>query len=157
MDEYKQVLKIAAYLLEYPDEAWRAEFDEYQAAAAELQTAQVHGVRRTRNRNFGAEKFNGRRGNQRTSLSHYCFGRRHTCGAVIFRRILFAYATSIRQPANESEHVDNGRMVVFGFVPDDSDGIRRDSFERGRTFGRLQLLRGNIAVVSFDIVDEPRR
>ena len=36
MDEYRQILKIAAYLLEYPDEAWRAEFDEYRQAAAEL-------------------------------------------------------------------------------------------------------------------------
>lgn len=41
MDEYRQALKIAAYLLEYPDEAWRAEFDEYRQAAAELTTAQV--------------------------------------------------------------------------------------------------------------------
>ena len=44
MDEYKQVLKIAAYLLEYPDEAWRAEFDEYRQAAAELPTAQFRDV-----------------------------------------------------------------------------------------------------------------
>ncbi|MBR3745406.1 MAG: hypothetical protein IKN27_00410 [Selenomonadaceae bacterium] len=44
MDEYRQALKIAAYLLEYPDEAWRAEFDEYRQAAAELTTAQVRDV-----------------------------------------------------------------------------------------------------------------
>ena len=44
MDEYKQVLKIAAYLLEYPDESWRAEFDEYRAAASELSTAQFRDV-----------------------------------------------------------------------------------------------------------------
>ena len=44
MDEYRQVLKIAAYLLEYPDESWRAEFDEYRAAALELSTAQFRDV-----------------------------------------------------------------------------------------------------------------
>lgn len=44
MDEYKQILKIAAYLLEYPDEAWRDEFDEYRRAASELSTAQVRDV-----------------------------------------------------------------------------------------------------------------
>lgn len=44
MDEYRRILKIAAYLLEYPDEAWRAEFDEYRQAAAELSTAQVRDV-----------------------------------------------------------------------------------------------------------------
>ena len=44
MDEYKQVLKIAAYLLEYPDESWRVEFDEYRAAASELSTAQFRDV-----------------------------------------------------------------------------------------------------------------
>ena len=44
MDEYRQVLKIAAYLLEYPDESWRAEFDEYRAAASELSTAQFRDV-----------------------------------------------------------------------------------------------------------------
>lgn len=44
MDEYRQVLKIAAYLLEYPDEAWRAEFDEYRQAALELPTAQIRDV-----------------------------------------------------------------------------------------------------------------
>ena len=44
MDEYKQVLKIAAYLLEYPDESWRADFNEYRQAAAELSTAQFRDV-----------------------------------------------------------------------------------------------------------------
>ena len=44
MDEYRQVLKIAAYLLEYPDESWRAEFDEYRAAVSELSTAQFRDV-----------------------------------------------------------------------------------------------------------------
>ena len=44
MDEYRRILKIAAYLLEYPDEAWRAEFDEYRQAASELSTAQVRDV-----------------------------------------------------------------------------------------------------------------
>ena len=36
MEEYKIALKIAAFLLEYPDENWWKEFGEYRAAAAEL-------------------------------------------------------------------------------------------------------------------------
>ena len=44
MDEYKQILRIAAYLLEYPDEAWRSEFAEYRQAASELSNAQVRDV-----------------------------------------------------------------------------------------------------------------
>ena len=44
MDEYKQILRIAAYLLEYPDEAWRGEFAEYRQAATELSNAQVRDV-----------------------------------------------------------------------------------------------------------------
>ena len=44
MDEYKKILRIAAYLLEYPDEAWRSEFDEYRQAASELSNAQVRDV-----------------------------------------------------------------------------------------------------------------
>lgn len=44
MDEYRQIFKIAAYLLEYPDEAWRSEFDEYRRAASELSNVQVRDV-----------------------------------------------------------------------------------------------------------------
>ena len=44
MDEYKQILRIAAYLLEYPDEAWRDEFSDYRQAATELSNAQVRDV-----------------------------------------------------------------------------------------------------------------
>ena len=44
MDEYKKILRIAAYLLEYPDEAWRSEFAEYRQAATELSNAQVRDV-----------------------------------------------------------------------------------------------------------------
>ena len=44
MDEYKTILKIAAYLLEYPDENWREDFKEYRAAASELKSAQVKEV-----------------------------------------------------------------------------------------------------------------
>ncbi len=44
MDEYKQILRIAAYLLEYPDEAWRSDFAEYRQAASELSNAQVRDV-----------------------------------------------------------------------------------------------------------------
>lgn len=44
MDEYRRILKITAYLLEYPDELWRAEFDEYRSAAAELTNAQIRDV-----------------------------------------------------------------------------------------------------------------
>ena len=44
MDEYKKILKIAAYLLEYPDENWREDFKEYRAAAEELKSAQVRDV-----------------------------------------------------------------------------------------------------------------
>lgn len=44
MDEYKMTLKIAAYLLEYPDENWRKDFPEYRAAAAELKTPQSRDV-----------------------------------------------------------------------------------------------------------------
>ena len=130
---------------------------QFESCGADVSFGLVHGVRRTRNRNFDTEKFDGRRRNQRTFVSHNRVGGRHTCGVVIFRRILFAYATSIRQPANESEHVDDGRLVVSDFVPDNRDGLRRDAFERDRIFGRLQLSRGNIAVVPFDIGDEPRR
>ena len=44
MDEYKQILRIAAYLLEYPDEAWRGEFSDYRQAASELSNAQIRDV-----------------------------------------------------------------------------------------------------------------
>ena len=44
MDEYKQILRIAAYLLEYPDEAWRGEFSDYRQVATELSNAQVRDV-----------------------------------------------------------------------------------------------------------------
>lgn len=44
MDEYKIVLQIAAFLLEYPDENWRKEFPEYRAAAQELQNQQTREV-----------------------------------------------------------------------------------------------------------------
>ena len=44
MDDYKIVLQIAAYLLEYPDEAWWDELPEYRAAAQELKTPQSRDV-----------------------------------------------------------------------------------------------------------------
>ena len=44
MDEYKTILKITAYLLEYPDEAWRNEFAEYRAAAENISSAQIKDV-----------------------------------------------------------------------------------------------------------------
>lgn len=44
MDEYRITLKIAAFLLEYPDAAWRKDFPEYRAAAAELKTPQSRDV-----------------------------------------------------------------------------------------------------------------
>ena len=44
MDEYKKILRIAAYLLEYPDESWRSEFAEYHQAASELSNMQVRDV-----------------------------------------------------------------------------------------------------------------
>ena len=44
MDEYKITLKIAAYLLEYPDAAWWEDFPEYRQAAKELQTPQSRDV-----------------------------------------------------------------------------------------------------------------
>ena len=44
MDEYKIILKIAAYLLEYPDENWRRELPEYRNAAVELQAQQTRDV-----------------------------------------------------------------------------------------------------------------
>ena len=44
MDEYKKILRITAYLLEYPDELWRSEIAEYRQAAFELSNAQVRDV-----------------------------------------------------------------------------------------------------------------
>ena len=44
MDEYKIILKIAAQLLEYPDEAWWNDLPEYRAAAEKLQTPQSRDV-----------------------------------------------------------------------------------------------------------------
>ena len=44
MNEYKIILKIAAQLLEYPDEAWWKDFSEYRAAAEKLTTPQVRDV-----------------------------------------------------------------------------------------------------------------
>ena len=44
MDEYKMTLKIAAFLLEYPDENWQKDFPEYRAAAKELQSPQSREV-----------------------------------------------------------------------------------------------------------------
>ena len=44
MDEYKITLKIAAFLLEYPDENWWNDFDEYREAAENLKTPQSRDV-----------------------------------------------------------------------------------------------------------------
>ena len=44
MEEYKIVLKIAGFLLEYPDEAWWNDLPEYRAAVAEIQTPQTRNV-----------------------------------------------------------------------------------------------------------------
>lgn len=44
MDEYKIILKIAAQILEYPDEAWWNDLPEYRAAAQEIQAQQTREV-----------------------------------------------------------------------------------------------------------------
>ena len=44
MDDYKKTLKIAAFLLEYPDLNWWEELPEYREAAKELQTSQSRDV-----------------------------------------------------------------------------------------------------------------
>ena len=44
MDEYKKVLKVAAYLFEYPDETWWSELPEWRAAAQQLKTPQTCAV-----------------------------------------------------------------------------------------------------------------
>ena len=44
MNEYKNILQIAAYLLEYPDENWRKDFAEYRAAADKISSAQIKDV-----------------------------------------------------------------------------------------------------------------
>ena len=44
MEEYKITLRIAAYLLEYPDSVWRKDFPDYCAAASELKTPQSRDV-----------------------------------------------------------------------------------------------------------------
>lgn len=41
MEEYQVTLKIAAYLLGYPDEDWRKNFSEYRAAVEEIKTPQI--------------------------------------------------------------------------------------------------------------------
>ena len=44
MDEYKIILKVAAHLLEYPDENWWADLSDYRAAVDELQSTQTREV-----------------------------------------------------------------------------------------------------------------
>ena len=44
MEEYQVVLKLAAYLLEYPDEVWRKDFSEYRAVVDEIKMPQVKEV-----------------------------------------------------------------------------------------------------------------
>lgn len=44
MQEYQITLKLAAYLLEYPDSDWWADFSEYRATVNEIKTAQVKNV-----------------------------------------------------------------------------------------------------------------
>ena len=44
MDEYKVVLKIAAFLFEYPDAEWRMELPVYRAAVEELNNQQTREV-----------------------------------------------------------------------------------------------------------------
>ena len=44
MEEYRITLKIAAFLLEYPDAAWWDELPEYRAAVEELKTPQSRDV-----------------------------------------------------------------------------------------------------------------
>ena len=128
-----------------------------ESRGADVSPGFVDGVRRARNRNFGAESNDRRRRNQRTFVSPDRIGRRHTCGTFILRRLFDIGATSFLQPAHESQHVNYRRCDILGAVFDAFDGFRRYTFERGRTFGRLQLSRGNIAVVSFDFGDESRR
>lgn len=41
MEEYQVTLKIAAYLLGYPDEDWQKNFSEYKTALDEIKTPQV--------------------------------------------------------------------------------------------------------------------
>ena len=44
MDEYKIILKIAAQLLEYPDDTWWNDLPEYRAAAEKISSAQIRDV-----------------------------------------------------------------------------------------------------------------
>ena len=44
MDEYKIILKVAAHLLEYPDENWWADLSDYRAVVNELQSTQTREV-----------------------------------------------------------------------------------------------------------------
>ncbi len=44
MDEYKKILQITAYLLEYPDEEWRQNFAECRAAAENISAVQIRDV-----------------------------------------------------------------------------------------------------------------
>ncbi len=44
MKEYQLVLKLAAYLLEYPDENWQNDFAEYREVANQINTPQVKEV-----------------------------------------------------------------------------------------------------------------
>ena len=46
MDDYKDILQITAYLLEYPDEEWRQNFSECRAAAEKISSAQIRDVLR---------------------------------------------------------------------------------------------------------------
>ena len=46
MDDYKDILQITAYLLEYPDEQWRQNFSECRAAAEKISSAQIRDVLR---------------------------------------------------------------------------------------------------------------
>ncbi|MBQ7197652.1 MAG: nitrate reductase molybdenum cofactor assembly chaperone [Selenomonadaceae bacterium] len=41
MEEYQVTLKIAAYLLGYPNDEWRENFSEYRAAIDEIKTPQI--------------------------------------------------------------------------------------------------------------------
>ena len=44
MEEYTKTLKIAAYLLEYPDRGWWEDFEDCRKAVEEVETPQARAV-----------------------------------------------------------------------------------------------------------------
>ena len=96
--------------------AGRAQLDD------EISFGIIYGDRRARDRNFGAEISDGRRGNRRAFVSHNRAGERHTGRAVVLRRIFPADVAAFFVLENESQHVENGRRAVRDFVRRNSNG-----------------------------------